>query len=180
MLAFLALPFWFESVLHRDQVQTGLLMTPWPVGVGLVAPLAGRLADRIPAAILGSVGLAALATGLALLALLPADAGNVAIVWRVALCGLGFGFFQAPNNRTMLATAPRDRAGAAGGMLATARLTGMTGGATLAALVFRVAPHDAERVALLIGVALAVAGGFASATRLSKRMRGGASADLSA
>ena len=61
MLAFLALPFWFESALHRDQVQTGLLMTPWPVAVGLVAPIAGRLADRFPAAILGSAGLAALA-----------------------------------------------------------------------------------------------------------------------
>ena len=170
MLAFLALPFWFESVLHRDQVQTGLLMTPWPVGVGLVAPLAGRLADRIPAAILGGIGLAALAIGLALLAVLPPDAGSIAIVWRVALCGLGFGFFQAPNNRTMLATAPRDRAGAAGGMLATARLTGMTGGATIAALVFRVASRDPERVALLIAVALAVAGAAASATRLSKRV----------
>jgi DHA2 family multidrug resistance protein-like MFS transporter len=74
----------------------------------------------------------------------------------------------------MLATAPRDRAGAAGGMLATARLTGMTLGATIAALVFRVAPHDAERVALLIGVALAVAGAAASVTRLSKRVTAGA------
>ena len=169
MLAFLALPFWFESVLHRDQVQTGLLMTPWPVGVGLVAPLAGRLADRVPAAILGSGGLLALAVGLGLLALLPAEASALDIVWRVALCGLGFGFFQAPNNRTMLASAPRDRAGAAGGMLATARLTGMTAGATMAALVFRAVPQDAEHVCLLIAVALAVAGGAASLSRLKTR-----------
>lgn len=169
MMAFLALPFWFESVLHRDQVQTGLLMTPWPVAVGLVAPIAGRLADRVPAAILGGAGLVALAAGLALLAVLPPDATTLAIVWRVALCGFGFGFFQAPNNRTMLATAPRDRAGAAGGMLATARLTGMTGGATIAALVFRVAPHDAERVILSIAVALAVLGICASLLRLSAR-----------
>jgi len=166
MLAFLALPFWFQSVLHRDQVQTGLLLTPWPVGVGLVAPFAGRLADRIPAAILGSVGLLALAIGLGLLALLPPDASSLAIVWRVALCGAGFGFFQAPNNRTMLASAPRERAGAAGGMLATARLTGMTGGATIAALVFRAAAQDAEHVCLLIAVVLAVAAGLTSLSRL--------------
>jgi MFS transporter, DHA2 family, multidrug resistance protein len=169
MLAFLALPFWFQSVLHRDQVQTGLLMTPWPVGVGLVAPFAGRLADRIPAAILGSAGLLVLAIGLGLLSLLSADASALDIVWRMAVCGLGFGFFQAPNNRTMLGSAPRERAGAAGGMLATARLTGMTGGATIAALVFRTVSQDAEHVCLLIAVVLAVGGGLASLSRLKAR-----------
>ena len=169
MLAFLALPFWFQSALHRDQVQTGLLMTPWPVGVGLVAPLAGRLADRIPAAILGSAGLLVLAIGLGLLTQLNADASTFDILWRMALCGLGFGFFQAPNNRTLLGSAPRDRSGAAGGLLATARLTGMTGGATIAALVFRLVPLDAEHVCLVIAVALAVAGGVASLSRLRAR-----------
>ncbi len=169
MLAFLALPFWFQAALHRDQVQTGLLMTPWPVGVGLVAPFAGRLADRVPAAILGSAGLLVLAIGLGLLTQLDANAETLDILWRMALCGLGFGFFQAPNNRTMLGSAPRERAGAAGGLLATARLTGMTSGATIAALVFRAVPHDAEHVCLMVAVGLAVAGGLASLSRLRAR-----------
>ncbi len=165
MLAFLALPFYFQTVLHRDQVQTGLLMTPWPVALGIVAPLAGRLSDRFSAAILGGVGMAALAVGLAALALLPAGASTPDIVWRMGLCGLGFGFFQAPNNRTMLAAAPRRRAGAAGGMLATARLTGLTIGATLGALVFRVAPSGAEAVDLTAGAGFALAAAVASLLR---------------
>ena len=89
---------------------------------------------------LGALGLATLAAGLALLALMPLHASSAEIVWRMALCGFGFGFFQAPNNRVLLATAPRARAGAAGGMLAVARLLGFTVGTTIAASVFRLAP----------------------------------------
>ncbi len=167
-LAFVALPFYFELGLGRGQVETGLLMTPWPVAVGVAAPLAGRLSDRVPAAILGFVGLAGLAAGLMLLARLPGRPANADIVWPMALCGVGFGFFQAPNNRTLLSSAPRRRAGAAGGMLATARLTGMAGGATLAALFFRVAPQRAETVDLIVGAAFAALAAFASLSRLAR------------
>ena len=166
MLAFLVLPFYFETVLHRDQVTTGLLMTPWPVALGLIAPLAGWLSDKLPAAILGGAGLAVLAAGLCLLVVMPQDAAAANIAWRMALCGIGFGFFQAPNNRLLLASAPRHRAGAAGGMLATARLLGQTGGATATALVFRLAPHEAEPVGLSIGIGCAVAAAVASLVRL--------------
>ena len=154
MLAFVALPFYFEGALHRGQVQTGLLMTPWPVAVGVAAPLAGRLADHYPAAILGSIGLVVFSAGLVALALMGTDASSADIAWRMAMCGVGFGFFQAPNNRTLLTSAPLDRSGAAGAMLATARLTGQTIGATLTAILFALVAHSEVS-------ALAVAAGFA-------------------
>jgi DHA2 family multidrug resistance protein-like MFS transporter len=84
----------------------------------------------------------------------------------MALCGAGFGFFQAPNNRTLLTAAPRTRAGAAGGMLATARLTGMTIGATLAAIVFHAAAGAAETIDLAIAAGFAVAAAVANLARL--------------
>ena len=168
-LALVAMPFYFELTLGRSQVETGLLMTPWPMAVGVAAPIAGRLSDRVPAAILGFVGLAGLAIGMVLLARLPLDARFVDIAWPMALCGAGFGFFQAPNNRTLLSAAPRQRAGAAGGMLATARVTGLAAGATLVAFFFRIAPTRAEPIALMVGAGFAVVAAFASLTRLAKR-----------
>jgi DHA2 family multidrug resistance protein-like MFS transporter len=163
--AFLALPFYFQGALHRSQVMTGLLMSPWPIAVGFSAPLAGRLSDKLSAAILGFIGLATFAIGLGLLAMLPPTATNMDIIWRMALCGLGFGFFQSPNNRTLLSSAPRTRAGAAGGMLSMARLTGMTAGATVTALFFRLIKPEPEQVCLIF------AAGFASLAAISSLAR---------
>jgi MFS transporter, DHA2 family, multidrug resistance protein len=166
MLAFVSMPFYLQGALHRTQVETGLLMTPWPCAVGLSALIAGRLSDRLPAAILSGIGLILLAAGLALLGLLDGSASALDVAWRMAICGFGFGFFQAPNNRMLLSSAPVSRSGAAGGMLATARLTGQATGATVAAICFRVAA-DAETTALLIAAGCAGFAAVASLSRLS-------------
>ncbi len=168
MLAFVSLPFYFEGILHRGQVATGLLMTPWPVAVGLTAPFAGRLADKWPSAILCGAGLTIMAIGLASLALLSPEASALQIIWRMVLCGLGFGFFQAPNNRTLLTSAPMERSGAAGGMLATARLTGQTIGATIAAVCLRSATHSGA-AGLAIATLLAVLAALLSLSRAFNR-----------
>lgn len=166
MLAFVSLPFFFQDVMHRTQVDTGLLMTAWPVAVGVAAPVAGRLADRYSAGLLGGAGLLLLAAGLFLLASMPPGAGTSEIVWRMGLCGLGFGLFQSPNNRTLLSAAPKARAGAAGGMLASARLTGQTAGATLAAILFSIAAAGLDW-SLWLGGAVACAGACVSLSRLA-------------
>jgi DHA2 family multidrug resistance protein-like MFS transporter len=166
MLAYVALPFAFEGVLHRTAVQTGLLMTPWPVATGIAAAVAGRLSDRMPAAILGGAGLSLFCAGLLFLGFMPTNVDDLGIVWRMALCGAGFGFFQSPNNRTMIASAPRERSGAAGGMLAMARLLGQTAGATGVALLFRFAPSGGLRECLFVGAGFAALGVVFSLSRL--------------
>lgn len=166
MLAMVALPFLLQTRLGYSAVDTGLLVTPWPIATGFAAPVAGRMADRYPAGLLGGIGLAVLATGLAALGLLPAHPSVVDITWRMALCGLGFGIFQSPNNRAMIGNAPRERAGGAAGMLSTARLLGQTLGAALMAVLFGRFGGDAETVALLLAAVFAVLGAGVSSLRL--------------
>ncbi|MBB5456592.1 MFS transporter [Paraburkholderia sp. Cpub6] len=165
MLAFVSLPFLLQETLGMSQVETGLLMTPWPAIIIIAAPIAGVLSDRISAGWLGGVGLAAMTVGLLLLATLGPHPDALQISWRMALCGAGFGIFQSPNNRTMLSSAPRERSGGASGMLGTARLTGQTLGAALVALIFGVAPQSGTIIALY------VAAGFSALAAVVSTMR---------
>ena len=130
-----------------------------------MAPISGRLTDRFSPGALGGLGLAALSAGLVLLAVLPADAGSPDLVWRLAVCGFGFGLFQSPNNKLIIMSAPRERNGGASGMLSTARLTGQSLGAALVAVIFGVAGSRETGVALFIAASLAAVGCCASALR---------------
>lgn len=176
MAAFVALPFYFTDHFGYSSVQIGLLITPWPIAIAIVAPLAGRLADRYPAGLLGGVGLVVFACGLGALAALPQEATTLDIAWRMFLSGAGFGLFQSPNNRTMVAAAPRERSGGASGMLGTARLLGQTTGAALVALLLARYEVEGTRFALLVGVGFALAGAALSSLRLSPAGARGAAA----
>jgi MFS transporter, DHA2 family, multidrug resistance protein len=175
-MAYVALPFYFQDAGGLSQVETGLLMTPWPAAVVLVAPVAGRLSDRYPAGVLGTIGLAVMTAGILSLLLMPDAPGYGSVAWRMAVCGLGFGFFQSPNNRLLVGSAPPERSGAGSGMLATARLTGQTFGSALVALSFGLTGASAgievahgTTLALTIALASAAAAMVVSSLRLRAR-----------
>ncbi len=168
-LAYIALPFLMLDGYGRSTLQAGLLITAWPIATVVVSPIVGSLIGRYPDGLLGGIGLAILSAGLALLALLPAQPANADIVWRMALCGIGFGMFQSPNNHTIVTTAPHHRSGAASGMLGTARLTGQAVGAVILAIIFSFASAHNGRgpvIALSLAAFFAAAGGAFSTLRL--------------
>ncbi len=166
MLALVSLPFLFQIDLKFSAIETGLFITPWPIAIGIVAPIAGRLSDRYSAGLLGGIGLLVFAAGLLSLAFLPAAPSHFDIVWRMALAGIGFGFFQSPNNRAMIGVAPRERSGGASGMLGTARLLGQTSGAAIVALLFSRFDHGAPTMSLIIATGFALVAACVSFARL--------------
>ncbi|WP_027965992.1 MFS transporter [Halomonas halocynthiae] len=120
-VAFVALSFLFQESMGMTPLQTAWLFTPWPLTVMVVGPLAGRLADRLNPGLLASMGLGLLLSGLVALAQLSDGASMLDIVWRMALCGIGFGLFQSPNNRELMGCVSRERSANASGIMGTTR-----------------------------------------------------------
>jgi len=170
-LAFVSLPFYFQTVLGRSAVETGLLLTSWPVVTALMAPVAGPLSDRYPPAILGGIGMAALAAGLALMATLPDRPDDLSCIWRLMICGAGFGFFQSPNLKAIMSSAPPERSGGASGIVATSRLVGQSVGAALVALCFGISVLHGPALAVTLGACFAGTASVISFSRLTAARR---------
>lgn len=170
MTLLLSTPFRLTHEFGFSAAMVGAAIAPWPLTNMFVAPLAGWLSDRIPAGLLGGIGMTISITALLLLAFLPAHPTYWDIAWRMALCGSGFGTFLPPNARLIIGSAPRERAAAAGGLISTVRLTGQTTGATVVAALLAL-DLGVGRVPPFVAVGLAVVAGLCSLSRLRPSIR---------
>lgn len=170
MLAMISLPFFMQNILHFNPVEIGALLTPWPLASMISAPISGRLIEKIHPGVLGGTGMLIFAIGLVSLRILPSDPSAFNIVWRVALCGFGFGLFQTPNNVTIVSSAPTRRSGGASGMMGMARLIGQTLGTSLVAFMFNLLPTGKKSAAcILLAMFFAIAAGIISVVRVTQQ-----------
>jgi len=164
-IAYVVLPFLLHGDLGQSQIATGALFLPWPIAQAGGAFLAGKAAHRIGPGLLSGCGLLVFATGLLCLVSLAGIASQSAIVWRMALCGLGWGIFQPPNSRAIITSVAAVRAGSASVMGAAGRVTGQACGAALVACLFRFLPETGRSIALCAAAAIALGAAFASLGR---------------
>lgn len=166
-MAMIALPFLYLNSYHFNAITTGLLMTPWPLATMVVSPVAARYVERHNPGAVAALGMCVFIAGVILLLFTGTHPEEWNIAWRMAVCGVGFGMFQTPNNIVMVMATPVNRSGGAGGMQSTARLVGQTLGATIVSSVFALATVEltAIRICLYVAAAFALCAGFFSYTR---------------
>ncbi|ABE60340.1 MULTISPECIES: MFS transporter [Chromohalobacter] len=155
-IAFVGLPFMFQTVMGASPLEAALLFTPWPMALMLVGPLSGRLADRFNPTLISSLGLMIFLLGMSSLATLTADADALAIGWRAVLCGVGYGLFQAPNNREMIGSVTLAHSANASGVLASVRTFGQALGTASVGLMLAL-PAASLTHALWLGCVSVVA-----------------------
>ncbi|HWE71403.1 MAG TPA: DHA2 family efflux MFS transporter permease subunit, partial [Acidimicrobiales bacterium] len=141
MLSFLVMfgilvivPFLLERGYGYGTARSGIELMAMPLALGIVAPLAGRLADRVGVGPPGVGGLGVAALGLVGLSVLHPD--PVALVALLVLTGVGLGLFVSPNNAGIMAAIPAQQSGLASGVLNMARGIGTALGLAVSGAVF--------------------------------------------
>jgi len=141
------MPFYLERILGRSPAEAGVLLTPIPVALGVMAPLSGGLTDRFGSRIPTVVGMVLSTIALLALGVLPEDGLPQTLV-LLGLLGVGLGLFTPPNNSAIMGTAPPNRLGVAGGILNMTRGLGTSLGVALTGALLGVllSIHSGEHV----------------------------------
>jgi EmrB/QacA subfamily drug resistance transporter len=158
-------PFYLERILGNTPSETGLLLSPVPIAIGVLAPISGIVADKVGSRLPTVVGMVVSTAALLTLAFRPAAApAFLAIV--LLTVGAGLGFFTPANNSAIMGSAPPHRLGVAGGILNMTRSLGTSLGVAATGLVLtaRLAAHAGHPVEGTLDVPLpALVGAFRDA-----------------
>jgi MFS family permease len=137
-------PFYLARALGLEAALVGLVLSAGPLVVALTGVPAGRLADRFGAARMSITGLAAMALGCLLLALLPAAWGVPGYLAPIVIITAGYALFQTANNTAVMADVRTEQRGVISGMLNLSRNLGLVTGASVMGAVFAFASAAAD------------------------------------
>ena len=134
MFFFLAL--YMQNIRGYSPLQAGVRFLPSTVMIIIIAPLAGRLADRVGSRPLITFGLLCVSGALFWQSHLTVSSGYGSLLPGFMLMGVGMGFVMSPMSLAAMNAVDRTKAGVASGILSMNRMVGGTFGvAILGALV---------------------------------------------
>jgi EmrB/QacA subfamily drug resistance transporter len=142
---FILMPFYLENVLGYNTLQVGYMLAVIPVTLGIAAPIAGALSDRLGTRPMTVVGLLVLMIGYYTTSTLTLQTGVMGYILRLLPIGIGMGIFQSPNNSAIMGSASHKELGVVSGLLSTTRTLGQTAGVAILGAVW------ASQVAAYVG-----------------------------
>lgn len=132
----LFIPFYLQDVLKLSTLDCGLILSAYPISMGIVAPISGWLSDRITYRPLAIAGMIVTAVAMLLLISLNQRSSIPEVVVLMCLLGTGLSLFQSPNNSRVMGNVSKDKLGIAGSVNALFRYIGLSSGTTFTMLIF--------------------------------------------
>ncbi|HEY7166624.1 MAG TPA: MFS transporter [Candidatus Binatia bacterium] len=130
------LPFYLQSLLGFSPYQVGWLIVADSAVIMIMAPVAGWLSDRFGSRLLSTLGCSIIVIGQFLLAYVGLHSSIAAIIFPLALWGLGWGLFNSPNQSAIFGSVSPNKIGVASGMTATTARTGGALGVAMGSALF--------------------------------------------
>ena len=172
---FFFVSLYMQNVLGYSAVQAGAAFLPLTLLVVLVAPVAGRISDRIGSRALMATGMTLVATQLLYFSTLGAHESYWALVPGMLLGGFGMPAVMTPASAAALSGVPVDKAGVGSAVLNSSRQVGGSLGIALmgAIMVHEIGGSKSPEtfvhglsVALMVAAAIAVAGALVAVTTI--------------
>lgn len=151
----LSMPFYLQLAMGYSPLSSGLMMSASGLGIVVSAPISGWIADRTGERLVASFGLSLNISAFFLLAFFTPNS-YAAIIVLLAMMGVGWGIFQAPNTRSVMNSVPKERYGIASGLVALSRDLGQVSGVAMASLFLVMAVHSTTGSASLEGLRVGV------------------------
>ena len=145
MTVLFLLPFYLEVIYKLTPSYAGLLMTITPICLAVTAPLAGTLSDKVGSRKMLSLSLFAAVCAFAILSTLNEQFDLPKLIAGLSLLGIGMGMFGSPNNSSIFASIPREKAGYVGGFISTVRNLSFAVGTAGSVSVFYLAMNAASK-----------------------------------
>jgi EmrB/QacA subfamily drug resistance transporter len=118
------LVFYLQGAEGKDPVEAGIELAPLAIGLLVLSPISGALADRHGSRLLATAGMLVTAVGLAGLTTIQVGTPYWQLaIWQLVI-GAGSGLFNSPNTSAVMGVVPAEKRGIGAGMRAMLTSTG--------------------------------------------------------
>jgi EmrB/QacA subfamily drug resistance transporter len=180
---FFFLALYMQNILRYSPLEAGVRFLPSTLMIVTVAPIAGRLSDRLGPRWLIAGGLAVVAASLFSFSGIAVDSSYLDLLPGFMLLGIGIAMTMSPMTSAAMNAVPVDKAGIASGVLSMFRMVGGSLGVAVTGAIFQGAvgadfesasPQefvDALGVAMTVSALVAVVGAVIAATAIRAKRK---------